>query len=202
MTTQNSVLILFAHPSFQKSRINRMLMQAVHGLDGVTINDLYELYPDFYIDTKREQQLLLNHEIIIFQFPFLWYSTPALLKEWEDIVLEHGWAYGSKGCALQNKKLFCTISTGGGALAYHKGQNQFSIRQLLAPIEKSAYLCGMEFLPPFVIHGTHLLKKENMQEYGERYRRLVFALVHGKVDYHKVSRLENLNTHLDSIIFD
>ncbi|MGD9200335.1 MAG: NAD(P)H-dependent oxidoreductase [Chitinispirillia bacterium] len=202
MTRQIPILILFAHPCLQKSRINRVLIQAVHDLESVRVNDLYELYPDFYIDVKKEQQLLLNHDIIIFQFPFLWYSTPALLKEWEDIVLEHGWAYGSKGYALQNKKLFCTVSTGGGESAYHKGDNRFSMRQLLAPIERSAYLCGMDFLPPFVIHGAHLMQKEHIQEYGERYRRLLFALTHGKVNYNKLSQLESLNTNLDSIIFD
>ena len=91
------VLILFAHPALQKSRVNRRLVAAVQNLENVTINDLYEEYPDFSIDVKREQALLESHDIIIFQHPLYWYSCPALLKEWQDLVLEYGFAYGAQG---------------------------------------------------------------------------------------------------------
>jgi voltage-gated potassium channel Kch len=97
------VLILFAHPALQKSTVNRRLISAVRGLRGVTINDLYEEYPDFDIEVGREQELLLNHDIIIFQHPFYWYSSPATLKQWEDLVLEYGFAYGKGGTRLQEK---------------------------------------------------------------------------------------------------
>ena len=90
------VLILFAHPALEKSRVNKRLILAAGNIDNITLNDLYEEYPDFDIDIKREQQLLIEHDLIILQHPFYWYSTPALLKQWEDLVLEHGWAYGSK----------------------------------------------------------------------------------------------------------
>ena len=76
------VLVLFAHPAPHKSRINRHLIASVQGLDNVTINDLYEEYPTFDINVQREQELLLAHDIIVFQHPFYWYSSPAILKEW------------------------------------------------------------------------------------------------------------------------
>ncbi|MCU7375699.1 NAD(P)H-dependent oxidoreductase [Paucibacter sp. O1-1] len=69
----------------------------------MTINDLYANYPDFLIDVAREQQLCESHDVIIFQHPFYWYSTPAIVKEWLDLVLEHGWAYGKTGTALKDK---------------------------------------------------------------------------------------------------
>ena len=47
------LLILFAHPALDKSRVHRRLVERVVGLDGVTFNDLYESYPDF--DVQREQ---------------------------------------------------------------------------------------------------------------------------------------------------
>ena len=37
------------------------------------------------------------HDVVIFQFPLFWYSTPPILKQWQDIVLEYGWAYGEGG---------------------------------------------------------------------------------------------------------
>ena len=102
------VLILFAHPAPHKSSINRYLIASVQGLNNVTINDLYEEYPTFDINVQREQELLLAHDIIVFQHPFYWYSSPAILKEWEDLVLEYGFAYGTGGTKLHGK-LFLLI---------------------------------------------------------------------------------------------
>ena len=89
------VLVLFAHPALERSRVNRHLVEVARAVPGVKVHDLYEVYPAFNINAKREQQLLLEHDVIVFQHPFYWYSTPAILKEWQDIVLEHGWAYGA-----------------------------------------------------------------------------------------------------------
>jgi len=100
----NRILILFAHPALQKSRVNRVLAGEVRDLDGVAFNDLYERYPEFDIDVTYEQGLLLSHDVIVFHHPFFWYSTPSLLKEWQDLVLAHGWAYGREGTALRDQR--------------------------------------------------------------------------------------------------
>src|SRR5262249_5428870 len=107
------ILILFAHPVLERSRVNRRLLAAVRDLADVTVHDLYEAYPTLYIDAKREQRLLVDHDVIVFQHPFYWYSCPALLKEWQDLVLEHGWAYGHGGTQLRGKITFNAITTGG-----------------------------------------------------------------------------------------
>ena len=45
----NRILILFAHPALQKSRINRVLISADQDIEAVTFHDLYEAYPKFDI---------------------------------------------------------------------------------------------------------------------------------------------------------
>ena len=65
------VLILFAHPAYEKSRVHKRLNLHLRSLDRVTFRDLYEAYPDLDINVKKEQQLLLEHDIIIFSTPFL-----------------------------------------------------------------------------------------------------------------------------------
>ncbi|HJP32673.1 MAG: NAD(P)H-dependent oxidoreductase [Candidatus Latescibacteria bacterium] len=45
MTTSRRILLLFAHPAYQRSRANRPLVEAVRDLSGVTFRDLYEEYP-------------------------------------------------------------------------------------------------------------------------------------------------------------
>lgn len=180
---RRQVLILFAHPALEKSRVHRQLVAAAQQLEGVTLHDLYEAYPDFDIDVGREQRLLTEHELIVFQHPFYWYSAPALLKEWQDLVLQHGWAYGRSGTALHGKRLLSVISTGGGAQSYAgSGANRFTVRQLLAPFEQTARLCGMHYLAPFVIHGTHALSATEVHARAEAYRRLLAALRDGTIN--------------------
>ena len=84
----------------------------------MTVHDLYEAYPDLDIDVAREKALLLAHDVIVWQHPFFWYSTPAILKEWQDLVLEFGWAYGPGGTALRGKLFVSAITTGGREAAY------------------------------------------------------------------------------------
>lgn len=111
--SKNRVLVLFAHPSQHRSEANKPLFEQAKRVDGVTCVDLYAEYPTFKINIDREQKRLLDHDIIIFQFPLYWYSTPAILKEWQDLVLEYGFAYGTDGNELQGKKLLCSITAGG-----------------------------------------------------------------------------------------
>jgi glutathione-regulated potassium-efflux system ancillary protein KefG len=51
----DKVLILFAHPRLEKSRVNRMLIKHIPKRDNITFHDLYENYPDFNIDIEYEK---------------------------------------------------------------------------------------------------------------------------------------------------
>jgi glutathione-regulated potassium-efflux system ancillary protein KefG len=171
------ILILFAHPLFEKSRIHAHLLQAAKTVSDVTIHDLYQIYPDFDIDVDREKNLLLTHEIIIWQHPLYWYSGPALLKQWLDLVLEHGWAYGKCGNFLARKKVFNVISSGGSLQAYQPGgYNQYTIREFLRPFEQTATLCGMIYWPPFWISGVHTMQQDKKNQYAEDYKLLLTSL--------------------------
>ncbi|MBO0950094.1 NAD(P)H-dependent oxidoreductase [Fibrella forsythiae] len=175
------ILLQFAHPILSKSRIHATLLQACLNLKNVTINDLYEQYPDLYINVEREQRLLLSHDIIIFQHPFYWYSSPAIIKQWFDLVLEHNWAYGSRGNALAGKSMMNAISCGGSRQAYTPtGTNRFTINQFLAPFDQTAHLCKMTYLPPFVIHATHRLTADELTEYGNQYCSVLSALANDR----------------------
>lgn len=180
---KRKVLIQFAHPSLEKSRVNRHLFKAISDLENVTVNDLYELYPDFEVDIQREQALLTANDILILHHPMYWYSAPPLMKQWLDLVLEHGWAYGSKGNALQGKWMLNALSTGGGAQAYcAEGNNRFSVRQFMAPFEQTARLCKMVYLPPYVVHGTHRLQKEDIVLYAKQYVEVIHRLQTLEID--------------------
>jgi len=166
----NKILIIFAHPLFEKSNANDALVRHIPDSPNITFHDLYQEYPDFDINMKREQELLYNHDIIIWHHPLYWYSCPPLLKQWIDIVLEHGWAYGKEGWALKGKILLQCITTGGRRENYSStGRDRFTITQLLEPFSQTARVCNMVYLPPFVIHGTHSMTQEGYDENALRY---------------------------------
>jgi glutathione-regulated potassium-efflux system ancillary protein KefG len=174
------VLIIFAHPMEQKSRVNKKLIEAVGNMDNVTVNNLYERYPDFFIDVKYEQGLLLKHDVIIWHHPLYWYSAPALLKEWFDLVLEHGFAYGKDANALKGKVVMNCITTGGRKSTYASGGlNRYPITDYLLPFNQSAHLCKMNYQKPFVVHGVHLLSDEEIENYKTEYQQLVSRLRNG-----------------------
>ncbi len=191
MSIQSKILILFAHPAFEKSLIQRSLVDHIKDMSGVTFHDLYEHYPNFLIDVKKEQKLLLEHDWIVFQHPIYWYSTPALLKEWQDLVFQVGFAYGPGGDALRGKKLFSAVSSGGSEEAYSlTGRHQHTIEEVLLPFQLTAKVCGVSYFPPYVVYGAHQLKNtRNSQESANKisrcsqgYKRLLEAISQAKVD--------------------
>lgn len=195
------VLVLFAHPALEKSRCNRRLVRGLTDLEGVTFVDLYEEYPQLDIDVEREKQRLEAHDVILLQHPFYWYSTPSIVKEYFDLVLEVGWAYGPGGDALHGKVMINAITAGGTAEVYsHDGRNRFTMRELLRPIDQSAYLCGMTYLAPFVVHGAPRLDLDGIEEQRIAYHRLIEALRDDQVDLDKAASMERINDDLASVL--
>lgn len=193
-------LILFAHPRLERSKFNKALIAKVPAHQDLTFIDLYEAYPDFNIDIETEKQRLLDHDLVIWQHPIYWYSCPPLLKQWIDMVLEFGWAYGPGGNALQGKKIFNCVTTGGASEAYqHEGRNRFTLREFLAPFDQTAYLCKMKYLPPFAIMGTHRLNAEQSRAAVDQYERMLHALLNNEIDLDAATGLELMNKALEQL---
>lgn len=202
MADPKKILILMAHPSLHRSEVNRPLFQTAKQLDAVTAVDLYGEYPNFRIDIDREQQRLRDHDVIIFQFPLYWYSTPALLKEWQDLVLEYGFAYGSDGHALDGKIFLCALTAGGSVDAYRaQGYNHFTIRELLQPLEQMAYLTGMQYIPPFCVFGARKVSDEGrLPSVLHDWRKLLMALRDDRFNVSSAQTLVKINEDFDRLI--
>lgn len=167
-------LVVLAHPGLAASRVNAALAEAARPVDGVTLHDLYATYPDVRIDVEREQRLLLEHDRIVLQFPFYWYSAPPLLKKWLDEVFLYGFAYGSNGTSLRGKALLVATTAGAAEEMYRPGGfNRFTVSELLKPFDATANITGMRYEEPFVIHGTHAVDDAALAAYQERYRALL-----------------------------
>jgi glutathione-regulated potassium-efflux system ancillary protein KefG len=192
------VLIIYAHPNPHKSRMNRLLVKAASQVQGVTLRDLYELYPTFFVDVEAEQQALTEHDIIALQHPFYWYSAPALLKEWLDQVFTYGWAYGEGASGLRGKVMLNALTTGGPEATYAAtGRNRYPLREFLLPFDQSAHLCGMKYLAPFIIYGAQdYSTAEAAAPWISQYTQLLADLVAERVDLEQVSALARINSNL------
>lgn len=174
----NRVLVLLAHPRLPASRINAALLRAARGVAGVNVHDLYAAHPDGFIDVAAEQRLLLEHDAVVLQFPIHWYAMPALLKHWFDEVLQAGWAYGRDGNALAGKSLLVAATCGGDPDDYGRHASQFTLEELLRPIEASARYCGMRWLG-HVAYGAHERINARLPAFAADYTARLMALADG-----------------------
>ncbi|MGV3346695.1 glutathione-regulated potassium-efflux system ancillary protein KefG [Enterobacteriaceae bacterium LUAb1] len=166
-----NVLLLYAHPAPQSSIANRILLQPTRHLRNVTVHDLYAHYPDFFIDVHYEQQLLREHQVIVFQHPFYTYSCPALLKEWMDRVLSRGFASGLHGHALEGKYWRSVITTGEPETSYHpQGLNRYSLSEIMRPFELTAQRCRMHWISPMIIFQARRQEQSVMEDLAQTYR--------------------------------
>ncbi|WP_050184359.1 NAD(P)H-dependent oxidoreductase [Domibacillus robiginosus] len=163
-------LVIVAHPNIENSLVNKAWIEELKKHSNITIHDLYGEYPDEQIDIENEQKLCEEHDRIIWQFPFYWYSSPPLLKKWQDEVLTHGWAYGQEGNKLHNKELILAVSTGSGQEKYQAGgRNHFSMSELLKPFQATSNLIGTKFLPAFIFNGSYTATADEIQDSAKRY---------------------------------
>lgn len=172
------IMVIVAHPNLENSRANRTLMQYAKQNENVDIRDLYKEYPDWNIDIEREQQLLLQYDRVVLQFPFYWYSCPPLMKKWMDDVLTFGWAFGPEGNSLKDKEFMLATTAAGSEHGYRAGgENWFTASELLRPIQATFNRCKVNYLPAFVTYNVERVSDEALQAEAARYAEQVSASV-------------------------
>lgn len=148
-------LVVFADPALHRSRISRRVGEAVRGLPGVQVQDLYELYPDFFIDARPERLLVKQAQLLVFVFQLGWYGMPSLLKEWFDTVFKPEWATGSGAGRLQGKACWAAVACTSQPQDYQVGgRHGRPLADFLLPLEQTARACGMRWLEPHVFYGA------------------------------------------------
>jgi glutathione-regulated potassium-efflux system ancillary protein KefG len=172
----STVYFVFAHPFRNRSRVNATVLERVTGLPSVTVTDLYEVYPDFNLDSEREKSLILASDVVFLQHPFLWYSMPPLLKLWFDEVFELGLAYGEGGTAFRNKILQLSVTAGGPPEAYDRNRSgRSSITEYTKPYEETAAVSGMGWARPLVFFSSNSPTQNQIEAHAELVRDLVLS---------------------------
>ncbi|UUF12442.1 MULTISPECIES: NAD(P)H-dependent oxidoreductase [Flavobacterium] len=155
-------LIVLSHPDLEQSIANKNIIRHLQeDVKNIEIRHLEKLYPDFTIDVQAEKNALLSADIIIFQYPFYWYSSPAALKQWIDKVLTFGFAYGAGGDKLKGKHFLLSVTLGGPTESYTPlGYNKFTLDEFIKPIQQTAYLTEMIYHG--LIHSNRNVYVEGM----------------------------------------
>ncbi len=190
------LLVYYAHPGHRASHVNRAMADVARSVEDIAFVDLYQLYPRHNIDIGQEQERLVGADVVLFQFPLFWYSTPSLIKEWEDLVLEHGFAYGAGGDRLVDKTMLLAITAAGPENAYAtSGYQHYPLRTFLTPLEQTARLCRMRFSAPYVLFSS--LKAPvsgELDSHVQGYGRLLGAIRDNAYDFDAADQM-TLVTH-------
>ena len=150
-----NVVIICGHPALENSVANKTILEEIAAqCPQVEIRKLCELYPDYKFDIKAEQAALEKADVIIFQYPMHWYGLPGLFKLYIDKVMEHGWAYGSQGTALEGKALIASLTMGAPDSAYSAGGVMgHTVEEFSYQIKNFAAMCKLDFKKLFSIGG-------------------------------------------------
>ncbi|UOO81070.1 NAD(P)H-dependent oxidoreductase [Uruburuella testudinis] len=165
----SKALIVCGHPNLHQSTANQTIIETLRQTLGDTahIRLLGELYPDSQINVAAEQAALLDADVVVWQFPFYWYSLPALMKKYLDDVYLHGFAYGSNGTALAGKKLIVSFTAGAPAAAYQYGEAMnYPVEDFLPPLRQSAVMCSMDWQPP--VYSTDIMYVPGVSSEADR----------------------------------
>ena len=169
-------LVILSHPDVEDSGSQQFLLSSFPTQENVTIHALERTYPDGQINVKHEQELLRTHQRIVFQFPFYWYSTPPMLKKWQDEVLTDTFAFGGLYTPpqLKGKDFFLVMVIGSKKEEYQAGGREgFSLSALTTPFQALAYKTEMIYKKPLFIHQFPYLSEEEKMRLLIEYQQLL-----------------------------
>lgn len=128
----------------------------------------------FSDDVAREQERLLNLDLIILIFPLWWGGMPAIIKGWFDRVLAYGVAYSdgqrfSKGY-FQNRRGIIGLTTGGTKQRFSTDDVYGPIDQILYPINRCMLeYMGLDVYDPFIAYASPRVSLEERKNYLEQW---------------------------------
>lgn len=182
-----TTLILLFHRDLSRSRANAALKGTAETLAGVEVADMAKLYPngiDMAADAEREAARLIAADSLVLQFPMQWYSTPALLKTWQDTVLTRmGYIHpDTEGRHLAGKPIMVAATMGAEETTYRpQGRNRVSVPELLLPLRITANRFDMDWRDPFLLHGVDRLDEDALRAAARGYRMALERFAAGAV---------------------
>lgn len=156
-------LIISGHPDLNQSRVSAEFLSQLSRTDA-TIRRLSENHSNYDFDIAREQNILVAHDRIVLLFPMFWYSMPALMKKWLDDVFLPGFAYARGGDKLAGKEILVVTTVGAPVEGYRAGGfNNYTIDELLRPIQQTARYVKARFLPTIAVYESVFIDETSIR---------------------------------------
>jgi len=166
-------LVIFAHPYFEHSTTNVVLIKAYEGCEQLVFRDLYEEYPDFHIAAFRERKRIREFERLIFHFPIIWFGLPPLIQLWIDEVFDMSWKAESNH-PLMNKDAIIIVTMGASEESYqHQGLYKTTIEELMKPLILSLSVTGIKIKEIISIYNADDLDEPELLEMTEKIKQRV-----------------------------
>ena len=135
----------------------------------------------FAPDVQREIDRLLAADFLLLQFPFWWYSVPAILKGWIDRVFAYGVAYDfgrtwDRGVFRGRRAMLSFTTSAPSTSSWPDGRNG-DLERTLWPLHAGVLaLCGFDVLRPFVADAVRWVDDARRQAILEEYRQRLLHL--------------------------
>ena len=161
-----NILIVTGHTHAKDSVGNKEIISILKDkYPNAKFDDLNILYPDYKINIDKEKEKLLWADTIVVQSPLFWYSMTSLIMRWLEEVFEHGWAYGSKGHALDKKDVIIGITAGSTNEDYSdSGKMGITIDEILKPYVLIFDYCRMNYLGAVFTGGMLNIGNSSIEE--------------------------------------
>ncbi len=131
----------------------------------------------FAPDVQAEIDKLMAADLLILQFPFWWYSVPAILKGWIDRVFAYGVAYDfgrtwDRGVFRGRRAMLAFTTSAPPTSSLTDGRNG-DLERTLWPLHAGVLaLCGYDVLKPCVAHAVRWVDQDRREailaDYCER----------------------------------
>ncbi len=132
-------------------------------------------------DIAAEQAKVQRADFLIFQFPYWWWSMPAILKGWIDRVFTRGFGYGGGDWydtgKLVGRRAMLSLTTGSSPAECSDDGLFGDIHERLYQIQHgSLYFVGIQVVPPFIAWGIQSADAGARVACLERYKDRLSAL--------------------------
>lgn len=184
MPMPTDALVVFADAALHRSRLGRRVGEAARKLPDVAVRDLYELYPDFFVDVRAERTLVLEAPLLVCIFHLGWFGMPSLLKEWFDTVFKADWARPEGAGCLAGKRCWAIVDCNDGPEDFgpHSRHGR-PLTDFLLPLEMTARACGMTWLEPHIHYAANRADAAAIEAHTHKLYKMLSHLIaadHGR----------------------
>ena len=150
-----STLVLVSHPSVGASKTHSAIVDEFNRMPNLTVRYIDGVLGDAKaFDVAAEHKVIEAHDTIVLQFPWYWYSAPAVMKKYLDEILTPGWAFEGR-FSLEGKKLQLLVTTGGAEVTYNADSDHgFTMDELVTPFKAIARYTKMVWVDPVIIYAV------------------------------------------------